>query len=72
MGFILFLELDAANAPKTFSVHRLGVWVSIGINAVASGSIRAERVRLTPRTPPTRAPNTAAISPPTVLQPDCQ
>jgi len=25
MGFILFLELDAANAPKTFSVHRLRI-----------------------------------------------
>jgi hypothetical protein len=33
--------------PQTHS----GVWASIGINAVVSGSIRAARLRLTLRTP---------------------
>jgi hypothetical protein len=44
---------------------RFGVWASIGIKGIVCGSTLAAHLRLTLRTPPTRASNTAAISPPT-------
>ena len=51
--------------PPRRRQYALRVWAFIGINAVASGSTLAGRVRRSPRIPPTRAPNTAVISPPT-------
>jgi hypothetical protein len=40
-----------------------GVWASIGINAVASGSVHAARLRLTPHALPIRAQSMAAALP---------